>query len=583
LRTQMKKAGLAAVIIPRQDEFQGEYVAAYAERLAWISGFKGSWGVAIVGARKAAIFVDGRYTIQVREQVDGKLFEPHHLTEDPPANWIKANIKAGEKIGFDPWVTSLADARKYAEAAAAAGARLAPLARNPIDAIWANQPARPNAPIRAQDVTLAGLSSSEKLRSISATLSRQGADATLLADPASVCWAFNLRGGDVPFTPFPLAYSLVRRSGKSTLFADAKRLTPEARASLATVAKCSAPENLVADLKSLKGKTVALDPALAPEGARLVLLKAGAKVIEAQDPCVMPKARKNPVEQQGARDAQARDGAALSKFLHFAAREGGNGQHTEASLADQLHKFRAESNMLMDQSFAAISATGPNAAIPHYHLDPAHSRPVKDGEIYLIDSGGQYPDGTTDVTRTVMIGQPTEEMRDRFTRVLKGMIGISTARFPKGTTGAHIDAFARIALWKAGLDYDHGTGHGVGSYLSVHEGPVRIAKANHIPLEPGMLLSNEPGYYKQGHYGIRIENLLIVTPPEAIAGGEREMMGFETLTLAPIDRNLIDTRLLTREELQWLDAYHARVWREVGPQLQGEAKAWLEEACKPLA
>jgi Xaa-Pro aminopeptidase len=582
LRALMKKQGLAAVIIPRQDEFQGEYVAAYAERLAWLTGFQGSWGLAIIGTRKAAIFVDGRYTIQVREQIDVSLFEPHHLVDDPPTSWIKSNLRKGEKIGFDPWVLSIIDARKYAEAASAAGAKLVPLARNPVDQIWTDQPARPAASIRAHADEFAGMSSTEKLKGIAADLGKRGADAVLLADPASVCWALNIRGGDVPFTPFVLAYALVRRKGKATLFADAKRLAPDAAKAVAAVAQCKTPTALIDELKSFKGKTVSLDPVLAPEGARLTLLKAGARIIEAQDPCVMPKARKNATEQQGAREAQARDGAAISKFLHFVAREGASGNHTEASMAERLRQFRAESNMLMDLSFETISASGPNAAIPHYHLNPAASRAVTSGEIYLIDSGGQYPDGTTDITRTVMIGQPTDEIRDRFTRVLKGMIGISTLRFPKGTNGAHIDAIARAALWKAGLDYDHGTGHGVGSYLSVHEGPARIAKANHVTLEPGMILSNEPGYYKQGAYGIRIENLLIITPPRPVEGGERDMMGFETTTLAPIDRNLIDTRLLTREELQWLDAYHARVLREIEPKVDDTTKAWLRKACAPL-
>ena len=582
LRSHVKAKGLAAIIVPRQDEFQGEYVAAYAERLKWLTGFAGSWGVAIAGLRKAAIFVDGRYTVQVQEQVDVTLFEPHHLMDDPPADWLKRNIRKGEKIGFDPWVTSLADARKYRSAAAEIGATLVALAPNPIDLIWDDQPEKPSAPIRHHDIQHAGLSATEKLKAIAATLAKQGADAVLLADPASVCWALNVRGDDVPFTPFPLAYAIVHRKGKAELFADAKRLTPEAKSALAAIVKCVDPAELTSRLKALAKKTVSLDPSLAPEGARLALIKAGAKVIEAQDPCVMPKARKNTTEQQGARDAQLRDGVALSRFLEWVDVNVAAGNHTEATAAQKLADIRMESNLLRGMSFPSISASGPNAAIPHYHLDPAKARPLKSGEIYLIDSGGQYLDGTTDVTRTTMIGPSTDEIRDRFTRVLKGMIGISLLRFPKGTTGAHIDAIARAALWKAGLDFDHGTGHGVGSYLSVHEGPARISKASHVVLEPGMILSNEPGFYKKGHFGIRIENLLIVTEAKPIDGGERDMMGFETLTLAPIDRALIDTHLLTREELNWLDTYHARVLREVSPLVSSETKAWLTKACSPL-
>ncbi|MBL8789486.1 MAG: aminopeptidase P family protein [Rhizobiales bacterium] len=582
LRTLMKAKGLAAVVVPRQDEFQGEYVAPYAERLKWLTGFMGSWGIAIVHRKKAAIFVDGRYTLQVRQQTDTSLFEPHHLMEDPPTAWLSRTLRKNEKLGFDPWVTTVSEARRLKAAAEAAGARLVALPKNPIDMIWKDQPARPSQPVEAHDMSHAGLAAAEKLKTIAASLVGLKADAVLLADPASVCWALNIRGSDVPYTPFPLAYALAHRKGKAELFVDGKRLTSAARSALKAVAVSRDPGTLADRLASLKGKTVALDPGLAPEAARLALLKAGARVIEAPDPCVLPKARKNETEQDGARAAQRRDGAALVRFLHWVAKNGEGGGLTEATAAGKLLELRSQSNLLRGLSFESISASGPNAAIPHYHLSPETARPLRSGEIYLIDSGGQYPDGTTDVTRTVMIGQPTDEMRDRFTRVLKGMIGISVLRFPKGTTGAHIDAIARAALWKAGLDFDHGTGHGVGSYLSVHEGPARISKAGHTPLEPGMILSNEPGYYKQDAYGIRIENLLLVTAATAIAGGDRPMLGFETLTFAPIDRNLIDTKLLTREELAWLDQYHARVERELAPQLDADTAAWLKEACAPL-
>lgn len=582
LRTLMKQRGLAAVIVPRQDEFQGEYVAPYAERLQWLTGFKGSWGLAIVGLRKAAIFVDGRYTLQVRQQTDTALFEPRHLMEDPPVNWIAANLKKGEKIGFDPWVTPVAEARKLRAAAEAVHAKLVPLPRNPIDMVWPDQPARPANTIESHGIEHAGVAAAEKLSAIAATLLKQGADAVLLADPASVCWALNIRGSDVPYTPFPLAYALLRRKGKAELFADIARLTPDARKALKDIVQCKPPGDLPARLAALTGKTVALDPALAPEAARLALVKAGAKVIEAQDPCVLPRARKNETERQGARAAQRRDGGALTRFLKWVSENATKGCHSEATAAEVLREMRAESNMLRGLSFESISASGPNAAIPHYHLSPDDARPLAAGEIYLIDSGGQYLDGTTDVTRTLMIGTPTGEMNDRFTRVLKGMIALSVLRFPKGTTGAHIDALARAALWKAGLDFDHGTGHGVGSYLSVHEGPARISKAGHMALEPGMIVSNEPGYYKAGAFGIRIENLLLVTEAGEIEGGDRPMLGFETLTFAPIDRALIDARLLTREELLWLNGYHARVLEQISPQVDAATQAWLKDACAPL-
>lgn len=582
LRTLMKARNLAAVIVPRQDEFQGEYVAGYAERLQWLTGFKGSWGVAIVGARKAAIFVDGRYTLQVRQQADTKLFEAHHLMEDPPSSWIRRHIKPRENVGFDPWVTTIAEARKLRAAVADAKGKLVALPRNAVDMVWKDQPARPASPIERHAEVHAGVSAREKLQAISAALAMQGADAVFLADPASVCWALNIRATDVPHTPFPLAYAIIHRKGKAELFTDARRLTPQAGSALAAIVKCVPPGNLAERLQALAKKTVALDPALAPEAARLALEKAGAMIIETQDPCVLPKARKNAVEQQGAREAQRRDGAALSEFLHWLDREAHRGTQTELTAADELLRCRKATGLLCDLSFESISAAGPNAASPHYHLTPGEERTIAPGEIYLIDSGGQYVDGTTDVTRTVMIGSPAGEMKDRFTRVLKGMIGVAMMRFPNGTTGVAIDTIARAALWKAGLDFDHGTGHGVGSYLSVHEGPARISKTGHVPLEPGMILSNEPGYYKQGHYGIRIENLLLVTEAKPIEGGERDMLGFETLTLAPIDRTLVNTHILTREELNWLDAYHARVLNELSPLVSAATRHWLEKACAPL-
>jgi Xaa-Pro aminopeptidase len=584
LRSAMKSQKLNGFIIPRQDEFQGEYVASYAERLKWLTGFAGSWGMAIVLANKAAIFVDGRYTIQVREQVDLKQITPQHLVDEPPTKWLESNLKKNDRLGFDPWLTTASEAKRLAAACAKAGAKLVPVAKNLVDKIWDAQPARPVNPLAVQPTQFAGRSSADKLQDMAKALTKETADAAVLAEPSSVSWLLNIRGSDVPFTPVVLAYAIIHRKGKAELFVDSKRLPEDVKAHLKTSAILKKPDELETSLKKLGAKksTVLIDAGSAPEKIRAVLTSAGAIIKEGEDPCTMPKACKNKTELQGARSAQLRDGVALSRFLHWLSVEAPKGHLTEASAADRLSAFRKETGVLMDLSFSTISASGPNAAIPHYHVDPTNCRAISNNEIYLIDSGGQYQDGTTDVTRTVIIGQPTDEMRDRFTRVLKGMIGISTIAFPKGTSGSNIDVLARAALWKAGLDYDHGTGHGVGSYLSVHEGPARISKASHIPLQPGMILSNEPGFYKSGHYGIRIENLLIVKEPEEIQGGERKMLSFETLTFAPIDRNLINAKLLTREELIWLDHYHASVLKDVGTFMSGEAAAWMKQACAPL-
>ncbi len=584
LRTKLKKAKLEGYIVPRQDEFQGEYVAAYAERLKWLTGFAGSWGLALVTIKKAAIFVDGRYTIQVREQVDVKQFTPHHLVDEPPTKWIENNLKKYDRLGFDPWLTTAADAKRFATACAKVGAKLVPVSKNLIDQIWENQPTRPQNPLSVHPQQFAGRSVGDKLKDMADELAHANAQAAVLAEPSSVSWVLNLRGGDVPYTPVVLAYAIIHAKAKAEIFVEAKRLPEDVRAHLKSTAIVRKPDELAASLKKLGANksTVLIDAGSAPEKIRSVLAASGAVIKEGLDPCTMPKARKNQSEQEGARAAQRRDGVALSRFLHWLSVEAPIGCLSEQTAAEKLANFRRDTGVLMDLSFSTISAAGPNAAIPHYHVDPENCRNINNNEIYLIDSGGQYQDGTTDVTRTVVIGQPTDEMRDRFTRVLKGMIGISTIAFPKGTTGANIDVLARASLWKAGLDFDHGTGHGVGSYLSVHEGPARISKNNYITLQAGMILSNEPGYYKPGEFGIRIENLLLVKEAAEINGGERPMLSFETLTFAPIDRNLIDTKLLTREELQWLDSYHAQVLQNVGSFMVGEALVWMKKACAGL-
>jgi Xaa-Pro aminopeptidase len=580
LRLLLKKQKLSGLIIPRQDEFQGEYVASYAERLRWLTGFAGSWGLAILTLSKGAIFVDGRYTIQVRQQVDTKLFTPHHLIDEPPATWIAENLKKGNVLGYDPWLLTADQAERFAAACAKVGAKLFPLAANPIDTIWEDQPKRPTASLSVQPLQFAGQSVAEKLAMIAKLLGKAGADATVLTQPDSVAWVFNIRGHDVPYTPVVLAYAILRKRGKAELFIDKIKLPEDVQAHLKKSVTIKKPAEFESSLKALGKSAVQIDKNWAP--AKIKLALARAKIINATDLCILPKAKKNKTEQEGARAAHRRDGVAMSRFLCWLEEVAPQGGLTEWSAAEKLQQYRKDTGMLLDLSFDSIAGAGPNAAIPHYHVNPDDCLPLKINEIFLIDSGGQYQDGTTDITRTVIVGEPTEEMRDRFTRVLKGMIDVSRIRFPKGTCGSQIDVLARQSLWAAGLDYDHGTGHGVGSYLSVHEGPARINKSDRTPLEPGMILSNEPGFYKQNEFGIRIENLLLIHEAKAVDGGERPMLGFETLTLCPIERRLIDTKLLTRDELHWLDTYHGRVLKEVGDHLSGDELTWLRKACAPF-
>jgi Xaa-Pro aminopeptidase len=580
LRQTLKKMKLTGLIVPRQDEFQGEYVAAYAERLRWLTGFAGSWGMAILTLNKGAIFVDGRYTIQVRQQVDTKLFTPHHLIDNPPSAWIADNLKKGDVLGFDPWLLTADQAERFTAACAKVGAKLVPVTPNPIDTIWEDQPKRPTASLSVQPLQFAGQSVAEKLAMISKLLGKTGVDATVLTQPDSVAWVFNIRGHDVPYTPVVLAYAILKRKGKAELFIDKAKLPEDVQAHLKKSVIIKKPAELESALKALGKSAVQIDSNWAPAKIKSTLAKA--KIINATDLCVLPKAKKNKTEQEGARAAHRRDGVAMSRFLCWLESAAPQGNLTEWSVAEKLEQFRKDTGMLLDLSFDSIAGAGPNAALPHYHVNPDDCLPLEINEIFLIDSGGQYQDGTTDITRTVIVGEPTQEMQDRFTRVLKGMIDVSRIRFPKGTCGSQIDALARQSLWAAGLDYDHGTGHGVGSYLSVHEGPARINKSDRTPLEPGMILSNEPGFYKQNDFGIRIENLLLVHEAQNIDGGERPMLGFETLTLCPIERRLIDTKLLTRDELHWLDTYHARVLKEVGDHLSGAELEWLKKACAPF-
>ncbi len=583
LRAELKKRGLDGFLVPRSDEHQGEYVPRRAERLAWLTSFTGSAGAAIALLDKAAVFVDGRYTLQVRQQTDTKLFDPRDLIGEGLGGWIEANVPSGAKLGYDPWLhtASAIDMLKFS--ADKVGAKLVACETNPIDAVWTDQPAPPLAKAHPHGLALAGESAEAKRTRIAEDIKKAGADAGVISMPDSICWLLNMRGGDVPHTPFALSFAILNGDGSTDLFMDKRKSSPELLKHFGNAVRLREPSEFAGALDALKGKTVLVDPGTAAAAIFDRLAKAGAKIKRGGDPCQLPKACKNPVEIEGARKAHIRDGAALTKFLSWFAREAPNGQLDEISVAQALEGYRKATGSLTDLSFDSISGAAPHAAIPHYRVTKSSNRQIHKNEIFLIDSGAQYPDGTTDVTRTVIVGTPTPEMRDRFTRVLKGHISLATLCFPDGTTGAAIDAFARRALWDAGLDYDHGTGHGVGSYLSVHEGPQNISKKPITQtLKPGMICSNEPGYYKAGEYGIRIENLVVVTEPEAVPGGERKMMRFETITLAPIDVDLVEPKLLTQDERDWLNAYHARVREQLSPLVDTETKAWLDKVTRAI-
>jgi Xaa-Pro aminopeptidase len=582
LRSQLTSQGLDGFIIPLTDEHMSEYVGAYARRLEWLTGFLGSAGSAAVLGDKAAVFVDGRYTIQVRAQVDGALYEYRAVPAEPMAGWLAANAPAGARIGYDPWLATRAFVEQTATALAAIGATLVPVEANPVDAVWAGKPLPSAAPAEILGDEFTGRPSADKRAAIAGAARTAGAQTVILSALDSIAWAFNIRGTDVSRTPVVRAFALVRADATATLFTDPAKIPADVRAHLGPEVAVEPYAAFGPALEALTG-TVLLDPAWCVAAIFEALGRGTACIVEARDPCIIPKAAKNSTEQDGMRAAHVRDGAAVAKFLHSV--------DTAPPLDEQdaerrLEGFRRESNLLKDLSFDSISAIGPNAALPHYRSEAATNRAFAGEICYLIDSGGQYPDGTTDITRTIAIGPPTPELRDRFTRVLKGHIALATARFPRGTRGGQLDILARQFLWVAGLDYAHGTGHGVGHFLGVHEGPQRIASApgaqgTEEVLLPGMVLSNEPGFYKAGAYGIRIENLVIVAD-DPRPGDEQPMLAFETITLAPIDKRLIEPSLLSQAEIDWLDSYHARVREAIGPQLAGAALDWLNAATDPL-
>ncbi|MFA9201524.1 MAG: aminopeptidase P family protein [Cypionkella sp.] len=593
LREELKRRGLDGFVVPISDEHMSEYIGAYAQRLHWLTGFGGSAGTAVVLQDRAAIFVDGRYTVQVREQVDGRLFDYQSVPATSPAKWLAEHAPHGARIGYDAWLHSKGWAEGVAEALERKQATLVPVEGNPIDAVWADRPAPSTAPALVHDDAHSGRNSADKRAEVADWLKREGHDAAVISALDSVAWLLNIRGQDVERTPVALAYVVAHADGTAELFIEPGKVTPELAQHLGNAVTIRPRGAFAGALAGLAGKTVAVDPNYGVAAIFHALESAGAKPVAARDPTILPRAVKNPVEQAGHRAAQARDGAAIARYLHWLSIEGPTGTLDELSAAARLREFRDADPLLRDLSFDTISAAGAHAALPHYRVDDASNIPIEPGSIYLCDSGGQYLDGTTDITRTVWIGtpdglgEPSPEQKDRFTRVLKGHIAIARAVFPQGTVGGQLDAFARQYLWAAGLDYAHGTGHGVGSFLSVHEGPQRIAKitgaqaGSDQELLAGMILSNEPGYYKEGAYGIRIENLVLVEQRE-IAGAEGDYLGFETLTFAPIDRALVEPALLTPEERAWWNAYHADVWRVLSPQLEGEVLNWLGEACAPL-
>ena len=586
LREQLKADRLDGFVVPLTDEHMSEYVGTYARRLEWLTGFQGSAGAAAVLPAEAAIFTDGRYTIQVRQQVAASEWSYESVPQTSIAEWLAANAPEGARIGYDPWLHS----RDWVKAATAAlkdkGAELVAVGENPIDRVWGDRPEPSAARLVVQPEALAGKSSAQKRHDVADWLTRKKADAAVLAALDSIAWTFNVRGADVSHTPVALAFSVVHADGTADLFVAGEKVGDEVRAHLGNGVRLHERAAFEPFLRGLGGKTVAVDPERSVVAITQALEGAGATIVDARDPVVLAKAVKNEVEIAGHRAAQARDGAAIARFLRWIAADGGSGAIDEVSAAAHLEALRQETGALKDLSFNTISAVGPNGALPHY--GGTANRPLSAGTLYLCDSGGQYQDGTTDITRTVPLGAPTEEMRDRFTRVLQGHIAIATALFPRGTRGSQLDSFARRPLWEAGCDYAHGTGHGVGAFLSVHEGPQRISPVGSSqpggdePLLAGMILSNEPGYYKDNDYGIRIENLVLVVE-KAIAGADKEMLGFETLTFAPIDRRLIVTEMLSEAEAAWLDDYHQEVLAVIGPQLEGEDQAWLETQCAPLA
>jgi Xaa-Pro aminopeptidase len=585
LRAELAALDLDGFVVPRADPQHSEFLPRAAERLQWLTGFSGSAGVAVVLAHKAAIFIDGRYTLAVESQIDTDAYERRHVTDDPPDQWIAGNLDGG-RLGYDPWLHTPDGLKKLATACAKAGGHLVACDSNPIDVVWVGQPPSPVAPLLPHDVKYAGQSAADKREAVAESLREAGTGACVLSVPDSIAWLLNLRGGDVPFSPFALGFAILHDDARVELFMDGRKLAPGTLGHLGDEVALRGPDDLGPALDSLAraNRPVQADPAGTSAWIFDRVDAAGGEVRRVTDPCDLPRARKNAVELDGARAAHHRDGGALTAFLRWIDETAADSPIDEIGAAAFVDGQRARNDNFRGLSFPTIAGSGPNGAIVHYNASEATNRTMSSGELLLVDSGGQYLDGTTDVTRTMAIGTPSAEQRRHFTAVLKGHIALGTCLFPVGTTGSQLDVLARHALWQMGLDYDHGTGHGVGSYLGVHEGPHRISKVpSRVALEPGMVVSNEPGYYRTGAYGIRIENLVCVIEAPRPEGGERDMLAFETLTRAPFDRKLIDTTMLTADETAWIDSYHAEVCTALTPELDADTAAWLATATRSLS
>jgi Xaa-Pro aminopeptidase len=584
LQGELKSRKLNGFLVPHSDEHQNEYLAPPAERLAWLTGFTGSAGTAVVLENQAALFVDGRYRLQARAQTDPLLFEVLQTPEAKPSRWIAEKLSKGGALGYDPSLHTIKEIERLTETLAQSDIALVPVETNLVDHIWHDRPKYAGAAVVPQGIEYAGRSAQEKIRDVQTVLAADKADAVLLTLLDSIAWLFNIRGGDIKHTPVALAFAIVPAKGRPTLFIDPAKVGDNVKGEIRDFAELAEPAALMQQIKALGAAhaRVRLDPETTPARFAQALKAEGAEIVTGQDPCIAPKAIKNATEIAGARTAHQRDGVAMARFLGWLDEVAVTGKIDEIAAAIKLEDCRRESGQLRDISFDTISASGPNGAIVHYRPTTKTKRLLEPGSLYLIDSGAQYRDATTDVTRTIAMGTPTADMRRHYGLVLRAHIAIATARFPKGTRGQDLDPLARRPLWEVGLDFDHGTGHGVGSYLSVHEGPQRLSRLGTVELEPGMILSNEPGYYREGHYGIRLENLVLVTPLAKIPGGEREMMGFETLTLVPFDRRLIDPKQLLPWELAWLNGYHARIRREIEPILFSDDRAWLRHATAPI-
>jgi len=585
LRQILSAQDLHGFIVPKADEHQGEYVAPRAERLEWLTGFSGSAGMAIVLDSNAAVFVDGRYTLQARDEVNMEQFELRHLADEPATDWVTDQMAAGQRLGYDPWLHTPSQVTRLQAACKRADTELVALETNPIDTIWADQPDAPISPAVAQTKTFSGEPSADKRNRIAGELKVQNIDALVISAPDSIAWLLNIRGNDIPFTPFTLSFVVLHADANVDWFVDGRKPADDLTDHLGADVRIQAPGQLGRHLDQLAedGKTVLLNPAAVPMWIYLRLESGEANIEKGDDPCQLAKAQKNPTELDGIRAAHVRDGVAVCRFLAWLHKQAPAGGESEISIGNYLEKMRSENKHFQGLSFSTISGSGPNGAIVHYRVTEQTNRDLDQGSLLLVDSGGQYLDGTTDITRTIAIGTPDDEMRNNFTRVLKGHIALATATFPKGTSGSQLDVLARLPLWQAGLDYDHGTGHGVGAYLSVHEGPQRISKMpNSVALLPGMIISNEPGYYKTGAYGIRLENLVAVKVADMETESEKEMLKFETLSLAPFDRNAINTDMLSADEVTWVNDYHQRVHEQVGPLLDTDILTWLEQATAPL-